>query len=104
MALGAPKSCQDSGQSPVGLETGGGTEALIRGLHKTCESGHRKPQPHVRTDLMAWAGVTTNIKYLVPSNFYKVFMVPDNIRLILGLWGSCPDNEGKEAGQHRVLG
>ena len=45
---------------------------------------------------MTWVGVTTNIKYLVPSNFYKAFMAPGHLRPTLGLWASCPDNEGKE--------
>lgn len=46
---------------------------------------------------MTWVGVTTNIKYLVPSNFYKAFMAPGHLRPTLGSWASCPDNEGKEA-------
>ena len=46
---------------------------------------------------MTWVGVTTNIKYLVPSNFYKAFMALGHLRPTLGLWASCPDNEGKEA-------
>lgn len=46
---------------------------------------------------MTWVGVATNIKYFVPSNFYKTFMAPGHLRPTLGLWASCPDNEGKEA-------
>lgn len=46
---------------------------------------------------MTWVGVTTNIKYLVPSNFYKAFMAPGHLGPTLGSWASCPDNEGKEA-------
>ena len=69
----------------------------LGGSHRTCKSGHHKPQPHIRADLMTWVGVTTNIKYLVPSNFYKAFMAPGHLGPTLGSWASCPDNEGKEA-------